>query len=98
MDNEQKIEELQNITSELLSGLNAKSLSLDWFYFFEDRVQNKEFDLAHDLLKDKDHKNMNEYDRKALLFIFEHASAAYKLLYNNFEDRIDLEDYEIPFT
>lgn len=78
MKNEQKIEELQIVIGRLLCGLNADSLNLEWYYFFEDAIANKDFTFTCDLLKEKDHSGMSEINRLALLFIFENASRSYR--------------------
>ncbi len=80
MNNEKKIEELQIVCSRLLCGLNTDSLTLEYYYIFEDMIFNKDFELAYNLLIDKGHDGMGEINHKALLFVFENALREYKKL------------------
>jgi len=73
-----EIEQLKFVVSNLVSGLNAVSITLDDFMILEDIIFNEHFDLAAGIISDMP-KVSNE-DKLSLTYLFNHAANDYKSL------------------
>lgn len=79
MENFENIEKIQRAVSTLVQGLQAVSLDLDIYMFFEDQIFNNHYDLAIDAINEDVFHISNE-DKIALLFIFQIALEQYNMI------------------
>jgi len=82
MGNEKRIEELQETVLTLIRGLNSVSLSLELLMSYEDMIFNNWYDEALIFLNNKslESPSLNDFDRLALIFVFEYAVQKYSSL------------------